>query len=251
MKKVLQTENSLKRYGFFATMGFMISHPLVAGTSLLIVALNYVGAYLLSGIVNSHFSGVFLSWWHEPALSGVWSYILYGLWWISFWSAKVTAVILAFYIAFLGIYILISPVYSWLSLLSEKALLGMVSETGFSLKQILFDIKEALKISLFGVLLTIIAIFLMFIPVIGIVAGFLLYLYSFSILFLDYVTSRKGMTFKQKIRWTSKHSGFIVSMGWLPALLSYIPVLSIFLVSLVFPLFVVYATLNFLAIGNE
>jgi len=251
MNQALPTETRLKRYGLFATMGFLISHPIVAGVSLLIVVLNYVGAYLLTGIVNSRFTGVFLSWWHEPALSGIWSYILYGLWWISFWSAKITAVILAFYIAFLVIYILISPVYSWLSHLSEKALTNTVSETDFTLKQIWFDIKEALKISLFGILLTIIAIFFMFIPVIGIVAGFLIYLYSFSILFLDYVTSRKGMTFKQKISWASKHPGFVFSLGWLPALMSYIPILSTFLVSLVFPVFVVYATLNFLAIGKE
>lgn len=251
MAQALSSSKTLRRYGFFATLGFMLSHPLIAGLSLLIVALNYIGAYILTRLVSTRASMFFLSLWHEPAISGFWSHILYGLWWVGLWSAKIAAVLLGFYIAFLAIYILVSPLYSWLSHICEKAAKQMVTETVFSMKQLWFDLKEAIKISLFGILLSIIALFFLFIPVIGTVAGFLLYLYSYSILFLDYIASRKGMTLAQKVRWASKHPWFIISLGWAPALLSYIPVVSIFLVSMVFPFFVVYATLNFLAFEDN
>ncbi len=238
------------RYTILATIRFIIRNPTVLVASIAIVAVNYAGAWYLTSFTSTEFSKAFVSWWHAPALTNTWSYIWYGLWWAGFWAAKLAVLGLTFYLAFLLIYILISPVYSWLSRISEKKASGTVVETDFSIKQLWFDLKEALKIGMFSLVLSLIALAFLFVPVFGSIASLIVYLYTYAVLFLDYVASRKGLTLRQKLHWTTRHPCFTATLGWFPALLSYIPIINQFMIAIVFPFFVIYATLNFMALDG-
>jgi CysZ protein len=66
-------------------------------------------------------------------------------------------------------------------------------------------------------------------------------------MFLDYPTSRRRWSLGRKIGWINQHRMAAFYLGILPAVVSLIPILNIFLMALLFPLLTVHATLNFSA----
>jgi CysZ protein len=166
------------------------------------------------------------------------------------WLYHIVSRILAFYLAFLLAYSLTTPGYAFLSISAEKIFAGedFDPDAKFSLTGVLIDIFEGLKIAFFGVLVTITALFVNFIPAIGQVAVFLLYTYYSALMFIDYPASRRRWSLRRKIRWLSRHSSPSFRIGVLPALISMIPIVNIFAIAIFFPVLTVHATLNFSAI---
>jgi CysZ protein len=96
-----------------------------------------------------------------------------------------------------------------------------------------------------------VALPLNFLPVIGQAAVFVLYVYYSALMFVDYPSSRYRWSLGDKLRWLRRHRAPAFRIGLLPALLSMVPILNIFLMALSFPLFTVHTTLNFLAIEGR
>lgn len=155
--------------------------------------------------------------------------------------------IAAFYLAFLLAYTLTTPGYVLLATATEKLQAGdkFEMDEGFTVKGILIDLWEGAKIAGFGIVVTIMAILANFIPIIGQIVAFLLYTYYSALMFLDYPASRRRWSLGKKIGWLKKHSGHSFRLGLLPALVSMIPIVNIFMIALLFPLLTVHATLNF------
>ncbi|MFT5702012.1 MAG: CysZ protein [Desulforhopalus sp.] len=166
------------------------------------------------------------------------------------WLYHIVSRILAFYLAFLLAYSLTTPGYAFLSSSAEKIFAGedFDPDAKFCITGILIDIFEGLKIAFFGILVTIVALFVNFIPVIGQVAVFLLYTYYSALMFLDYPASRRRWGLRRKISWLYNNSSPSFRIGVFPALISMIPILNIFAIALLFPVLTVHATLNFSAI---
>lgn len=163
------------------------------------------------------------------------------------WLYRIVSKILAFYLSFLVAYTLTTPGYAFLSSSAERIHAGkdFDPDAAFTITGILIDIFEGLKVALFGVLVTVIALFVNFIPAIGQVAVFLLYTYYSALMFLDYPTSRRRWNLKRKLSWLYCHSSPSFRIGVLPALVSMIPILNIFAIALLFPVLTVHATLNY------
>lgn len=155
-----------------------------------------------------------------------------------------------FYLAFLLAYTLTTPGYAFLSAAAEKIHAGELFDPDAALTPLglLVDLWEGVKIALLGIPVTMLALILNFIPVIGQATVFLLYTYYSALLFFDYPASRRRWSLGRKLRWLGEHSSTSFRVGVLPALLSLLPFLNIFLMAMVFPLLTVYASLNFSAV---
>lgn len=187
-----------------------------------------------------------------PITATLWGWVKYIFWFIGKWLLLIVSRIVAFYCSFLFAYCLTSPGYVFLSTAAEKIHLGeyFSAEDSLSLKGVMTDLFEGIKIGLYGILVTIVAILINFIPIFGQIAILLLYSYYSALMFIDYPASRRRWTLGQKISWISNHSGVSFRLGFLPALLSMIPILNIFLMALIFPVMTIHATLNFSGIVN-
>jgi len=95
---------------------------------------------------------------------------------------------------------------------------------------------------------TIAALLVNFIPGIGQAMVLLFYTYYSTLMFVDYPASRRRWTLGKKLHWLRSHGSAGFRLGVLPALISMIPVVNIFAMSLLFPLLTVHTTLNFSAI---
>lgn len=213
-------------------------------------SLTWLG-YLLSVDLINQVTGSFFTtppavekFWHWPLLWG-WA----GLKWIFFVLSRV----IAFYVAFILAYTLTTPGYVFLSTWAgnrycEQAGQG---EATLTLAGALIDLREGVKIGAMGMMVTVVALFANFIPVIGQVSVFVLYAFYSALMFVDYPSSRYRWTLGQKLTWLRVHSGQAFRLGLFPAMLSMIPLLNIFLMALFFPLFTIHTTLNFLAIEGR
>jgi CysZ protein len=185
-----------------------------------------------------------------PATETILGWFKYSGWLISSWLFLIVSRIVAFYFAFLFAYSLSTPGYAFLSAAAEKLYAGEYfdSDAHFSVSGFFADIFEGLKIAFFGLLVTIVALFVNFIPAIGQVIVFLLYTYYSALMFMDYPASRRRWTLGRKLGWLRRHSSPAFRLGILPAVISMIPLINIFAIALFFPLLTVHTTLNFTAI---
>lgn len=239
---------------FSYSLFFLFRNPRLLGWSLILVvltgSLTWLG-YLLSVDLINQVTGSFFTtppavekFWHWPLLWG-WT----GLKWIFFVLSRV----IAFYVAFILAYTLTTPGYVFLSTWAgnrycEQAGQG---EATLTLSGALIDLREGVKIGAMGMMVTVVALFANFIPVIGQVSVFVLYAFYSALMFVDYPSSRYRWTLGQKLSWIRLHSGQAFRLGLFPAMLSMIPLLNIFLMALFFPLFTIHTTLNFLAIEGR
>lgn len=211
------------------------------------IALTTAGYQLSIDYVDSMAGSFFAD---PPASTTVWGWIMYQGWNIGKWLFLIVTRIVAFYLAFLVAYCLTSPGYVFLSMAAEKLQAG--SEQGIddslSFMGIIMDILEGIKIALFGLFVTIIALMVNFIPGLGQGAVFFLYVFYSTLMFIDYPTSRRRWSLSRKLAWIREHGGTALRIGLLPAFVSMIPVLNVFLMSLLFPLLTIHSTLNFSSI---
>jgi len=223
----------------------------IFGWSLILVlitcGLTWVG-YLLTVDFMDDLTGNLMA--AAPDSSTVWGWIKYKGWIVGGWLYHLISRILAFYLAFLLAYSLTTPGYSFLSAAAEKIHAGEYfdPDAAFTLSGILTDIFEGLKIALLGILITVLALFLNFIPGVGQAAIFLLYTYYSALMFIDYPASRRRWGLRKKLGWMRESSSPAFRIGVFPALISMIPILNIFAMALLFPVMTVHATLNFSAI---
>lgn len=138
------------------------------------------------------------------------------------------------FIAFGGYIILIvmSPVYSWLSERTEAHITG--KEYPFSFGQFCKDILRGIMIALrnmvIQLLLSLIFLFVSFIPIIGLIVPFVIffvsaYFYGFS--FVDYAVERKRLNLKQSVKYINKNMWLVTGIGTVFAFALMIPWVSI------------------------
>jgi CysZ protein len=233
------------------SMLLMLSRKQLLGWSLVLflitIFLTWLG-YLLTVDFLDNATGGFTT--AAPAADTIWGWIKHKGWVVGSWLFLVVSRIVAFYFAFLLAYTLTTPGYAFLSSAAEKLHAGeaFAADGGFSISGFLLDIFEGMKIAIFGLLVTIIAFLVNFIPGIGQVAVVLLYTFYSALMFIDYPASRRRWSLGRKLDWLRSHSSIALRIGLLPALLSMIPLVNIFAMSLLFPLLTIHATLNFSAV---
>lgn len=182
-----------------------------------------------------------------PAAESMWGWIKYQGWKAGKLLFFIITRIMAFYLAFLVAYCLTTPGYVILSSAAEKLHAGkdFVPDSGMTPLGVLIDIVEGVKIALFGVLITVVALFLNFIPGLGQGVIFLLYAFYSALMFIDYPASRRRWSLGKKIGWIRQHGATALRLGLLPAAISMVPLLNVFLMSLLFPLLTIHSTINF------
>ena len=220
---------------------------LLGWSSLLVlvtIILTWLGFLLTTGLMDDLTSS-FLS--QQPAHDSIWGWVKYSGWMAGKWVFLVVSRIIAFFLAFIAAYSLSAPLYVFLSTAAEKLFCGeeYEPEDGFSVIGIVKDLFEGLKIGIFGILVTIIALFISFVPLLGQAGVFFLYTYYSTLMFIDYPASRRRWSLGKKLSWISQHASESFKLGVIPACISMIPLLNLFLIALIFPLFTVHATLNF------
>lgn len=239
------------RIPLLSSIGFMFRRKRLLGWSLLLVlitfALTWVG-YVFSIDLITGFTGNFFA--HPPDSGTVIGWIKFKGWLVAGWLFNVISRIVSFYLAFLLAYTITTPGYAFLSTAAEKLYAGELfdADENFTLGGFFVDILEGIKIAFFGILVTVAALFVNFIPGIGQVAVFLLYTYYSALMFIDYPASRRRWSLGRKLGWLQYHSAPSLRIGILPALVSMIPIVNIFAMALLFPVLTIHATLNFAAI---
>ncbi len=232
------------------SMSFLLGRKQLLGWSLILMvatfALTWLGFLLTTGIID-HFTGSFFE--AAPPHESWWGWIKYGGWLIAKYLFVLVSRIIAFFLAFLLAYTMTTPFYGFLSNSAEKIFWGgEFEDDGFSFTGILKDIFEGSKIALFGILITVAALAVGFVPIIGQISVFLIYTFYSALMFIDYPASRRRWGLGKKLLWLRHHSGHTARLGLIPAAITMVPVLNMFLLALIFPLFTVHAALNFSAV---
>ena len=188
-----------------------------------------------------------------PAAETMWGWVKYQGWKAGKLLFFIITRIMAFYLAFLVAYCLTTPGYVLLSTAAEKLHAGrdFIPDDGMTPLGVLVDIFEGVKIALFGVLITVAALFLNFVPGLGQGVIFLLYAFYSALMFIDYPASRRHWSLGRKIGWIRNHGATALRLGLLPAAISMIPLLNVFLMSLLFPLMTIHSTINFSTIERR
>ncbi len=239
---------ALRYIPLLTSIGFLFSKKRLLGWSLILflatIFFTWLGYHFSVGFVDD-LTGRFFN--NPPETATIIGWLKYAGWIIGKWLYLFISRIVAFYIAFLLAYTLTTPGYVLLSTSAEKLQAGehFEDDGGLSLRGIALDLLEGLKIALFGILVTITALLANFIPFFGQIFAFLLITYYSALMFLDYPASRRRWSLGKKLNWLKTHSGHSLRMGLLPALVSMIPFVNIFLMALLFPFLTVHATLNF------
>ncbi len=230
------------------SLRFIFGNLNILGLSLLLMFctgfLTWLG-YLVTIHFADGLTGHFFQ--QAPESAGIIGWFMVKGWWLLKFLFLIFSRVIAFYLAFLVSYSLTSPGYAFLSLSTEKKYLGedFTADESFSWAVLIKDLVEGCKIGIFGLGVTIAAIFLNLIPVFGAGLVVLLYIFYSTLMFIDYPTSRQHWSLGAKLGWLKEQWPKALRLGWLPALTSMIPVINIFLMALLFPLFTVHATLNF------
>ncbi|MCD6292854.1 MAG: EI24 domain-containing protein [Deltaproteobacteria bacterium] len=236
------------------SLRFMLRHINLVGLSLLLMCcmalLTWLG-YLVTVHFADSLTGHFFQ--QAPEVVGIIGWFKLKGWWILRWMFLVLSRVIAFYLAFLASYSLTSPGYAFLSVSAEKKYLGeeFASDDGLTWAGIVKDLLEGCKIGAFGLVVIVAALFLNLIPVAGAGLVVLLYIFYSALMFIDYPASRQRWSLGEKLSWIKNQWPRALRLGWLPALISMIPVVNIFFMALFFPLFTVHATLNFVTVPSE
>ncbi len=234
-----------------SSLMFLVRHVKLLALALLLVLftglLTWIGYLEAIDFIDS-LTGHFFQ--QPPAGEGVLGWLLSGGWLVLKYVFVLVTRVVAFYLAFLLAYCLTTPGYVFLSNATEKIYLGgaFPAEGGFTVSGVLTDLVEGIKIGVVGLLVTVVALFANFIPVIGQGVVFLVYTFYSALMFVDYPASSLRWSLGRKIRWVARHRNRSFRLGLLPALVSMVPLVNIFFMALLFPLFTVHATLNFISV---
>ena len=231
------------------SLRFILTHINLLALSLFLMLCTALLTWL-GYLVTVHFvdglTGHFFQ--QAPEAVGVVGWFQVKGWWLLRLLFLLISRVIAFYLAFLVSYSLTSPGYAFLSISAEKRFLGeeFAADEGFSWAGIVKDLVEGCKIAVFGLLVTVAALLVNLIPVAGPGLVVLLYIFYSALMFIDYPASRQRWSLGEKLSWIRVQWPRALRLGWLPALISMVPVVNIFFMALFFPLFTVHATLNFI-----
>ena len=231
----------------FTTKQLMgISFILFLATGLLTWA-----GYEVSLSLIDHYTAPFFS--HPPSQGTLTGWLTFASLKIMHWLYLLLSRTISFYLIFILAYAITCPGYVFLSTSAENLNTGQMwrSNDTLSLKTLRRDLLEGIKIGLLGLLISPLVLAINFIPVIGQLVGFLLYAYYSAIMFVDYPSSRRQWSLGKKIRWVRTHPWICLRLGFLPALISMVPLLNVFFIALLFPLLTIHTTLNFAAIEGS
>lgn len=209
--------------------------------------LGYIGALdFIRGLTGHFFQ-------QPPESTGFWSWFMVKGWWVLKYLFFIVTRIIAFYLSFLVAYCLTAPGYVFLSTATEKTYLGEDFEfdEGFTVTGVITDVIEGCKIGAVGILVTIVALFANFIPIVGQIVVLFIYTFYSALMFVDYPASRHRWSLGKKISWVREYNKRSFRLGIFPALISMVPIINIFFMALLFPLFTVHTTLNFIAIEQR
>ena len=235
---------------FSSSRTFLFRHLRLLGWSALLViltgALTWLG-YLEAIQIVDKFTGHFFQL--PPEGAGISGWFKVQGWLVLKYLFLLVSRIAAFYLAFLTAYCITTPGYVFLSGMVEKIYGKQTGEpvSGFKPQRILIDLLEGVKIGIVGLVVTIVALAVNFVPVIGQLKVFLLYVFYSTLMFIDYPASNRSWTLGQKIGWVRKNYRCSFRLGVFPALISMIPIINILFMALLFPLFTVHTTLNFIS----
>lgn len=226
---------------------FLLRHKSLLGWSsilvLITIILTYIGFQLSVHYIEILTGDFFLT---APEKIGALGWVKYSGWLVSKYLFAFFSHVVSFYLAFLLAFSLTTPGYVFLSKATENKQIGISNDNNtLSIKSVLIDLFEGIKIGAFGILVAIAAIIVSFIPLVGQILVFLMYTYYSALMFLDYPTSQRGWSLGAKMNWLREHNTISFRIGFLPALVSMIPILNIFLIALLFPVLTVHTTLNF------
>jgi len=232
------------------SLSFLVGRPRLLGWSVLLfvltITLTWIGFLLTTGLIDNLTGSFFET---APIHSSWWGWIKYSGWLTARYLFVLISRLISFFLAFLVAYSLTTPLYGFLSASAEKIYWGKdFEDDGLSLAGILKDLLEGFKIAIFGVLITVAALFVGFVPIIGQIAVFLIYTYYSALMFIDYPASRRRWGLGRKLAWLRSHNEQTLRLGLVPAAITMIPVLNMFLLAAIFPLFTVHAALNFSAV---
>lgn len=234
---------------------FLMSKGRLVGWSLLLfvatILCTWIGYQLAVNLVDQLTSGFFNT---PPDTATILGWLQHKGWLITKWLYLFISRVISFYLAFLLAYTITSPGYVFLSTSAERLQAGekFEEDDAFTVRVVIRDLFEGLKIAAFGLIVTIGALAANFIPLVGQAVAFLLITYYSALMFLDYPASRRHWSLGRKIGWLNTYRAHCFRLGLLPALVSMIPIVNIFLIAILFPFLTVHATLNFtsLELGN-
>ena len=230
------------------SIGLMFRRKRLFGLSFLLfgltVLLTWGGYQLAIDFVDSLTRDFFA---HAPDPGTILGWIKHKGWIAAEWLYSIISRIVSFYLAFLIAYTISTPGYSFLSSSAEKVHAGQHfdADATFTFLGVLIDIWEGFKVALLGVLVTIVALMVNVVPAIGQAAAFVLYVFYSALMFVDYPASRRRWSLGRKLGWIRVHSQPMFRLGLLPALVSMIPVLNIFVIAMLFPLLTIHSAVNF------
>lgn len=240
--------------GLGFSLRFICRNFNLLGLSLLLMCVTALLTWL-GYLLTIHFADGMTARFFQtvPEAAGIVGWLKLKGWWLLKGLFYLVSRIIAFYLAFLVAYSLTSPGYSFLSLSAEKKYLGeaFAGDEGFSWGVVVKDLIEGCKIGIFGLGVTVTAFFLSLIPGLGSGLVVLIYILYSALMFIDYPASRQHWSLGEKLGWIRKQWPRALRLGWLPALVSMIPLVNIFIMALLFPLFTVHATLNFIGGDRE
>jgi CysZ protein len=234
------------------SLTFLLRHPRLQFWSLLLVIATAIATYAgyeLAINAIDHLTGSFFQ--QAPLGEGVLHWAKVAGWHLLSWLFLIVSRVVAFYLAFILAFSLTAPGYVILAGATDELYSGSTSGNGestLSLSTLLRDLWEGIKIGLIGILVTVAALVANFIPVIGQVVVFVIYAFYCALMFIDYPSSRLGWSLGQKLAWVRDHRGQAFRLGLLPAAISLVPLVNVFIMAFCFPLFTVHSTLNFLQI---
>ncbi len=250
------TDFDTQHTSLLSSMTFIFRHMRLVGWSMILILITgfltwigYLEAIKLINGLTGHFFQI------PPDTSGILGRLEGWGWIVMKYLFLIITRIASFYLAFLLSYCLTTPGYIFLSGSVEKIHPSGVKTyeaDSITLRISMFfsDLWEGIKIGLIGILVTVVALTVNFIPIVGQVLVFLLYVFYSALMFIDYPASNRHWTLKKKINWVLFHYSISVRIGILPAVISMIPVINIIFMAIFFPLFTVHTTLNFIDVEN-
>lgn len=130
---------------------------------------------------------------------------------------------IAYFLLFLSIggyvvLIVLSPVFSWLSEQTEKALTGKDYPFRFGrfLREMWRGIMIAIRNTVFQFLVSVLLFFLSFIPIVGLFSPILFFLssaYFYGFSFVDYTIERRYLLVRESVSYVNRNIGFVMGLG--------------------------------------
>ncbi|HDT11399.1 MAG TPA: EI24 domain-containing protein, partial [bacterium] len=177
-----------------------------------------------------------------PMIEEFHHYFYFAGWAVFKFFFKASVTIFIFYITFMIAYLISSPLYSFISFVSENIFKGNTAEEDneFILDYVAEDILQGLKMTAVALSVTVYLFFINFIPVIGQIMVFVSYILLNTILIIDFTATRKEWNFVSRILWMKDNPLITLLIGGSLTFVAIIPLANNILAAFLIPFLVVY-----------